>query len=93
MECGEIGIGTWQLMETGNDSILALRYDVDDSAVVVLNNLSNTRHTISLDLTDVEMETATDLLTDKACEPIDRKKRSIRLDGYGFRWMRLGGVY
>ncbi len=92
-ECGEIGTGTWQLMETGNDSILALRYDVDDSAVMVLNNLSNTRYTISLDLTDVEMETATDLLTDKAYEPIDHKKRSIRLDGYGFRWMRLGGVY
>jgi maltose alpha-D-glucosyltransferase/alpha-amylase len=92
-ECGEIGTGTWQLMETGNDSILALRYDVDDSAVVVLNNLSNTRHTISLDLTDVEMETATDLWTGKAYEPIDHKKRSIRLDGYGFRWMRLGGVY
>jgi maltose alpha-D-glucosyltransferase/alpha-amylase len=92
-ECGEIGTGTWSLMETGNDSILALRYDVDDSAVVVLNNLSKTRHTISLDLTDVEMETATDLLTDKSYEPIDHKKRSIRLDGYGFRWMRLGGVY
>ncbi len=92
-ECGEIGSGKWQVMPTGNDAILALRYDVEDSTIVILNNLSRQRHTITLDLTGEEIATATDLLRDRRYKPINPKHRQMRMDGFGYRWLRLGGVY
>ncbi|MGD9714081.1 MAG: alpha-amylase family protein [Thermomicrobiales bacterium] len=92
-ECGEIGRGTWQLMDTGSDTVLSIRHDDDGSAIVILNNLSNRRQSVSLDLTQEDARTATDLLTDSRYEPLDPSSPKVRLAPYGFRWMRLGGVY
>ncbi len=92
-ECGEIGSGTCQVIDTGSDAVLGLRYDDRDSAIVVLNNLSPGRHTITLDLTEEELETATNLLSDRRYEPVGPKLGRMRIDGYGYRWLRLGGAY
>jgi maltose alpha-D-glucosyltransferase/alpha-amylase len=92
-ECGEIGAGRCHLIDTGNDAILGLRYDDGDSAVITLNNLSRKRQTITLDLTQREIATATDLFCDRRYRPLDPGSQRMRIDGYGYRWMRLGGVY
>jgi maltose alpha-D-glucosyltransferase/alpha-amylase len=92
-ECGEVGSGEWSLVETGCDAIFAIRFEDSDSAVVVVNNLSPDRQTITLDLPLEELPTATDLLCDRGYEPIATKGGKMRIDGYGYRWMRLGGVY
>jgi maltose alpha-D-glucosyltransferase/alpha-amylase len=91
-ECGEIGAGRCRVLETGNDAVLALRYD-DGSAVVVLNNLSRQRQTIALDLSERELATVTDLFANRQYGPIDAKSQRVRLDGFGYRWLRIGGVY
>ena len=94
-ECGEIGAGSCRVIDTGNDAVLGLRYDdpAHDSAIVVLNNLSPDRHTIELDLTEREIETATSLFADRQYGPINPKSRRMRIDGYGFLWLRLDGIY
>jgi maltose alpha-D-glucosyltransferase/alpha-amylase len=98
-ECGGIGAGAWRALDTGHDAVLGLRYDVDDhldSAIVVLNNLSRQRCTVTLDLSEHEIETTTDLFADHHHDPIDPKTGRVRLDGFGYRWLRLvrlGGVY
>jgi maltose alpha-D-glucosyltransferase/alpha-amylase len=92
-ECGEIGSGTWRIVDLKNDAILALRYDDHGSSVMILNNLSNQRQTVTLDLTEPEVERATYLLTDRPSAPLTPKNQRVRLDGYGFRWLRIGGVY
>jgi maltose alpha-D-glucosyltransferase/alpha-amylase len=92
-ECEEIGTEPWQLIETGNDAVLGLRYDGKESAIIVLNNLSRDRQTITLDLSERECATATDLFFDRHYGPIDVKRQRIRLNGFGYRWLRLGGVY
>jgi maltose alpha-D-glucosyltransferase/alpha-amylase len=92
-ECGEIGTGDCRILETGSDAVLGLRYDDHESAVVALHNLSAKRQTITLDLTEREMETATNLVSDRQYGPSDVKKGRMRIDGYGYRWLRLGGVY
>ncbi len=92
-ECGEIGSGSCRIFETGSDAVLGLRYDDHQSAIVVLNNLSPGRHTFTLDLTERERETATDLVSDRPYEPVDLKSDRMRINGYGYRWLRLGGAY
>jgi maltose alpha-D-glucosyltransferase/alpha-amylase len=92
-ECGEIGAGRCQVIETGHDAVLGLRYDAGDSAIVVFNNLSRGRHTMTLDLSERETETATDLFANRDYGPIDTETRRMRIDGFGYRWLRLGGIY
>jgi maltose alpha-D-glucosyltransferase/alpha-amylase len=92
-ECGEIGAGTWREVATENDAVLGLRYDDSGSAIVILNNLSSQRQTVTLDLTSNEVATATDLLGDRVYGPINPNTRRLRIDGYGYRWLRLGGIY
>jgi maltose alpha-D-glucosyltransferase/alpha-amylase len=92
-ECGEIGAGTCSAVDTGTDAVLGLRHDVPDSTIVVFNNLSRERQTVTVDMDDVEIATATDLFTDRAYKPIESKTRRFRMDGLGYRWIRLRGIY
>jgi maltose alpha-D-glucosyltransferase/alpha-amylase len=92
-ESGEIGRGGWTILETGNDAIFGIRYDTEDAAVIVVNNLSDKAHTISFELTDRRSEVATDLFGDREYTPITTEKPRMRIDPYGYRWIRLGGVY
>ncbi len=92
-ECGEIGVGRWQVLDTGDEAVLGLRYTHDGSTVVVFNNLSRRRCTIPLDLDDRELMTATELFSDRRYDPITPDVRRLRLDSLGYRWLRLNGVY
>jgi maltose alpha-D-glucosyltransferase/alpha-amylase len=92
-ECGAIGAGRCRVLETGSDAVLGIRYDDADSAVLTLNNLSRQRHTVALDITEQEIATATDLFGDRQYQPLDPESQRMRIEGFGYRWMRLGGVY
>lgn len=92
-ECPEIGTGAWQAMKTGNDAVLAMRHDGDSSATVILNNLSRKRVTVALDLTPEEIAATTDLFCDRVYEPLEPTNPRFRIEGFGYRWMRVGGIY
>jgi len=92
-ECAGIGTGAWRALETGQDSVLAMRYDIPGCATVVLNNLGGKRCTAALDLSPEEIAMATDLLGDRRYEAIDHETRTVRLNPYGYRWLRIGGEY
>jgi maltose alpha-D-glucosyltransferase/alpha-amylase len=91
-ECGEIGSGDWTMLKLGAPSVLGIRSTYDDGVVLTLNNLSREPATVELDLSEDEITMAIDLLSDKEYTPI-AKSRRFRLNGYGFRWLRLGGMY
>jgi len=63
-ECGEIGDGTCSAIDTGDDAVIGLRHDVPGSTIVVFNNLSHQRRTVTVDVTDEEIATPTDLFAD-----------------------------
>jgi maltose alpha-D-glucosyltransferase/alpha-amylase len=92
-ECPSIGTGKWTALETGQDAVLALRHDVEGCSTVVVNNLGAKRCTVLLDLEPEEIATATDLLGDRRYDPLDPQTRSFRMNGYGYRWLRIGGEY
>lgn len=92
-ECGEIGAGSWKMIQTGNDAIFALRFDLEESSLVVINNVSSKDQTISLELGEGEAARATDLFTDRKYRELQRDDPSMRINAYGYRWMRIGGIY
>jgi maltose alpha-D-glucosyltransferase/alpha-amylase len=92
-ECGEIGAGTCKAIDTGSDAVLGLRHDMPDSTIVVFNNLSRKAKMVSVDMSDLEIDSSTDLFTDRAYKPIEPTTRRFRIDALGYRWMRLRGIY
>jgi maltose alpha-D-glucosyltransferase/alpha-amylase len=94
-ECGEIGRGTHSKLKIagGGDAVLGLRYDAEDSAILIVNNLSGKRCDITFDLSEAEAATATDLLSDRPYEPLKPASPRMRLNPYGYRWLRIGGIY
>jgi len=92
-ECPQIGSGKSSVLDVGNDSVLAIRYDTSECALLVLNNLSPTRRTITLDLASQEIASATDLFCDRHYGPVDPASQRMVIRGSGYRWMRFNGVY
>ena len=92
-ECGEIGSGVWKILDTGSDAVLGMRHDVDDSAVIIFNNLSSQRHDVAIDLPEEDLTTATDLFNDRTYAPFTPNTRSFRIAPYGYRWIRVRGIY
>lgn len=91
-ECGEIGSGDWKTVSTGHQTVLGLRYAYEDGVVLTLHNLSRQPRVIDLDISDEEAERAIDLFSDRPYKPVQESRR-FRLNGSGYRWLRLGGMY
>ncbi|MCC7364808.1 MAG: alpha-amylase family protein [Dehalococcoidia bacterium] len=89
-ECGEIGTGTWELVDA-DDAVLGLRHNAPDSAIITLNNLSPEPCEVRLKLDEAELATTTPLFTSRPGESLRGGK--VRLDGYGYLWLRVGGAY
>ncbi len=87
--CPEIGWGACRILETGDSSVLALRYDWRGETVLLLHNLADKA---------VSVQVPTDGVSrwrPLFCNGNDRDMRDasalIPLDGYGYRWFRAEG--
>ena len=92
-EVPEIGWGDFQLLATGDEAVLAIRYDWRNNSVVVVHNLSDTPREVRFDI-GLRGEDAT-LLVNLLSEDHSRSHDSrhhILLEGYGYRWFRVGGL-
>jgi len=91
-ECPEIGTGNCGAIDVGDDAVLGLRHRGREATTIVLNNLASTHRTIELDLPEDEAKRATDLLGDRVYPPL-AEDQEMRINGHGYRWIRVGGIY
>ena len=78
-EVPEIGFGDFALLDTGASSVLGLRYEWRNNAVLCLHNLAGEPIEVTLPA--------------KATgEPDERGRHRLVLEGYGYRWYRVGGL-
>lgn len=92
-ESGAIGAGSWSAVETGNDAVLAIRHDLDAVSVITMVNLSGQEQSFPLELTAEEAEKSTDLFEDTLYPAIADENPTLELSPFGYRWIRVGGVY
>jgi maltose alpha-D-glucosyltransferase/alpha-amylase len=90
-ECGEIGTGSWSAFPTGTDAVLGLTYEVPDSRLLIVNNLSGRTQRVRLDAAKAELTCVTEMFADSFYPEWEGDE--ITLKPFGFRWLRLGGVY
>jgi maltose alpha-D-glucosyltransferase / alpha-amylase len=92
-EVPEIGWGQFEVIKTGADSILGLRYDWRNNSVLFLHNFAGEPCEIKFS-TGLKGETG-DLLINLLGGDHSVKKKgkhSVYLEPYGYRWFRIGGL-
>jgi maltose alpha-D-glucosyltransferase/alpha-amylase len=93
-EVPEIGWGDFEVLKVKDKAVLALRYDWRNNSVVLLHNLHQEPREAVFDVKLGEKgKCLVNLLGDEH-STIDKKsgKHCVVLEGYGYRWYRVGGL-
>ena len=89
-QCPEIGWGGCKILPAADPAVFAHRCDWRGSTVILVHNLADRDATVRLELGGDTGELV-ELLGDQPYSVVDGQ-REIRLEPYGYRWFRLGGV-
>lgn len=91
-ECAQLGTAPCEAFETGSDAVLGLRFEDDTGcAIHIVNNLSGKKQQVSLGIGSGCEDETTELFADSTYPPVRRDK--MTLEPYGYRWLRVGGIY
>jgi maltose alpha-D-glucosyltransferase/alpha-amylase len=91
-ECTEIGWGEWQILKTGFSQVLGIHYNWQGSSLVILHNLDERAHEISLNLKQENEEKLVDLMENYQSIANENGVHRITLQAYGYRWFRAGDL-
>lgn len=88
-ETPEIGQADWSIVETGERSVLALRYEMEENLVITVHNLSRRPCTVDLQISDEPGAELVDLLGHRHRVGPANGKHRLELEKYGYRWFRV----
>jgi maltose alpha-D-glucosyltransferase / alpha-amylase len=92
-EVPEIGWGDFAVLNVRDPAVLAMRYDWRNNSVVFLHNLHDEPREVVLDVgLEDEGKMLVNLLAEDHSKAKDSGKHRIVLEGYGYRWYRVGGL-
>ena len=93
-ELPEIGWGDFMALPSGTTEVLVLRYDWRNNAVLFVHNFAATAREISLELepTEGEKRDLVNLLSEDHNYADASGTHHIRVEPYGYRWYRVGGL-
>ena len=91
-ECPEIGWGTWTILATGFQDVLALRYDWRGNSVVVLHNFSDQPRAVRLRVGVEGGDRLVSLLGDEESRAGKAGTHRLALDAFGYAWYRVGDL-
>jgi maltose alpha-D-glucosyltransferase / alpha-amylase len=90
-ECPEFGWGESEIVRTDVPAVFAQRSDWDDGGVALaVHNFSREPCDVTLDLQGVKRGDLIHLIGDRNYEPMKGKTITMHMEGYGYRWMRVG---
>ncbi|PYM00919.1 MAG: trehalose synthase [Verrucomicrobia bacterium] len=93
-EVPEIGWGNFSVLKVRNSAVLALRYDWRNNSVLFLHNLHEEPREVLVDpgVSGEHGELLVNLLSDVHSKADKFGKHRVVLEGYGYRWYRVGGL-
>ena len=93
-EVPEVGWGEFEILDPGDDSVLGIRYDWRNNSVLFLHNFAAEPREVEFasGLKDEKGKTLINLLGNDHSEADARGKHRVCLEGYGYRWYRVGGL-
>ncbi|MBS3941420.1 MAG: alpha-amylase family protein [Actinobacteria bacterium] len=91
-ETPEFGWGAWDVLDAGDDAVLAHRCAWEGGTVLALHNLADAPREITLRIPQIDDGHLVDLLeTRSTTHRLDGGRVDLKLEGFGHRWLRLRG--
>jgi maltose alpha-D-glucosyltransferase/alpha-amylase len=93
-EVPEVGWGEFEVLKTGDNAVLGLRYDWRNNSVLFLHNFARDPREIEFS-TGIKDETGKlliNLLGSDHSRAMKNGKHRVCLEAYGYRWYRVGGL-
>ena len=87
-ECPEFGTAPCTPVDTGQRTVLAVRYEGDTGTMVAITNLAGRGCTVDLGAPDEGTEPV-EIFADRAYDAPTADLTGLKLAGYGYRWIRL----
>jgi maltose alpha-D-glucosyltransferase/alpha-amylase len=91
-ECPELGWGDYQILHTRSPSVLAVRYDWRNNALVTVHNFHEKPVTIAFNLGGGPGQRLVNLIVGEHSQAGPDGAHKIVLEGYGYRWYRVGSL-
>ena len=89
-ESPELGWGQYEILDTGESAVFAHRTTWETRSMVLLHNLAPESATVVFTVTGEEAGTQlVDLTSDEVCTLDENRSAGLKLDGYGYRWLRV----
>lgn len=85
----EIGWGQWEVLDTANPNLLAIRYDWEGKSLLMVHNFSPDSKQFKLDPKTKSGRTLTSLLDNSENKAGNDGTFGVQLTGYGYNWYRL----
>ena len=88
-ECPEISVGTITVLDLPLPrSVIVHRYDAPEGSILLMHNLAD--RAVTIDLSAVEgTKAAYTVFGDADYGPLPRSLKQLRVNGWGYRWLRL----
>jgi maltose alpha-D-glucosyltransferase/alpha-amylase len=93
-EVPEVGWGDFKLIATRDPAVLVIRYDWRDNSVLIVHNFHEQPREVSFSvgLPGTTGNLLVNLLSEDHSQADQRGRHRLMLEGYGYRWYRVGGL-
>jgi maltose alpha-D-glucosyltransferase/alpha-amylase len=93
-EVPEIGWGDFKVVSVRDPAVLVIRYDWRNNSVLFVHNFDEKPREFSfaVGLPGEAGEHLVNLLTEDHSHADERGRHTLMLEGYGYRWYRVGGL-
>jgi maltose alpha-D-glucosyltransferase / alpha-amylase len=93
-EVPEVGWGDFEIIQTHDRSVLAIRYDWRNNSVLFVHNLGSKPREVSISaaVAGAAGQLLVNLLSEDHSHADARGKHCLLMEAYGYRWYRIGGL-
>jgi maltose alpha-D-glucosyltransferase/alpha-amylase len=93
-EMPEIGLGEFEILDMGDMAVLSMRYDWRNNFVLFLHSFAADPREVefSAGVKDAAGALLVNMLSADHSHARENGKHSVSLEGYGYRWYRVGGL-
>ncbi len=92
-EMPEIGWGDFTILDTGHPSVLAIRYDWRNNGVLLVHNFAHAPLEVEIKVgNEPEANSLIEVRSDDHSTAGKNGRHRLCLQGYGYRWYRIGGL-
>ncbi|TSD67680.1 trehalose synthase [Inquilinus sp. KBS0705] len=85
----EIGAGAWDVLDTDNQSVFAIRYNYNGKTLLMVHNFNNQALQATIKANLSPRASLVDMFTNKITQTLKNEKLTIGLQGYGYQWYQV----